>query len=230
MAGKRSKRKGKKNRVQPSTAPAALDPAVKAKANGAAPPPTALEIVGAIVEAVAAPLLEESPKDDEPAPATEVAPEPRAPSDAVSAPDTVRSDSSHSMAAADQLSDDMDEEVSDTHREREHRSYPRVSLAVDIDLASESHFFSGLSGDVSEGGLFVQTYRSIEIGSEVALEFELPDGHVTAHGTVRWHRDKSDSAPPGLGIAFEELSEEDREIIHRFCERRAPLYYEVEHA
>jgi uncharacterized protein (TIGR02266 family) len=114
-------------------------------------------------------------------------------------------------------------------RGEEHRAHTRVAVAVEIGLETESHFFSGLSGDISEGGVFVQTYRDLPVGSDVEVLFELPDGQLTAHGRVRWHRDKSDSSPPGVGIAFEKLGEDDRQVIQRFCERRAPLYYDVEH-
>ena len=117
------------------------------------------------------------------------------------------------------------EEIVDDHDNR--RKHPRVALAVEIDLSSESHFFSGLSGDLSEGGVFVETYRDIPVGSEVALEFDLPNGSVTAHGSVKWHRDHSDSSPPGVGVAFDDLSDEGKELIVAFCARRAPLYYDV---
>jgi uncharacterized protein (TIGR02266 family) len=112
----------------------------------------------------------------------------------------------------------------------DHRAYPRIALAVEIGLETDSHFFSGLSGDVSEGGVFVQTYRDLPLGSEVEIEFALPTGRISTHGTVRWHRDNSDTAPPGLGIKFEDLADDARSLIHEFCEARAPLYYEVEHA
>ncbi len=114
-------------------------------------------------------------------------------------------------------------------RGEEHRAHPRVAVAVAIGLETESHFFAGLSGDISEGGVFVQTYRDLPVGSDVNVLFDLPDGQLTAHGRVRWHRANSDSSPPGVGIAFEELDEGDRRVIQRFCESRAPLYYEVEH-
>jgi uncharacterized protein (TIGR02266 family) len=230
MGGKRSKRHGKKNR---GTNGVASTSAASSAANGppaaheSPPSAAALEVVEAIAEAVAPPLFETAepevarPHEQGNGSASTVAAE--SPLEAAS-PDTVR------MDPLEAATDDVEDLGAATRREREHRTHPRVSIAVDIDLESESHFFTGVSGDVSEGGLFVQTYRAIEIGREVAVEFELPDGHVTAHGRVRWHRDKSDSAPPGLGIAFDELSDEDREIIHRFCERREPLYYEVEHA
>jgi len=110
----------------------------------------------------------------------------------------------------------------------EHRASPRIALTVDIHLSSESHFFSGLSGDISEGGLFVSTYRSLNVGTQVDVEFSLPgiDRLVHARGEVRWIREHSAEQSRGVGIAFEELSEEDREQIHAFCSSRPPLYYE----
>lgn len=112
----------------------------------------------------------------------------------------------------------------------EHRHHLRVSLEAEIDLTSESHFFSGLSGDLSEGGLFVQTYREVDVGSDVAVAFSLPNGHVHAEGTVRWRRDASDFSPPGVGISFGELSDDEKALIHAFCTKRTPLYYDVDHA
>ncbi len=112
--------------------------------------------------------------------------------------------------------------------EEHHRTLPRVTLEVDVDLSSDSHFFTGLSGDISEGGLFVSTYRSVDVGSEVDLEFSLPTGAVQTRGLVRWHRDASPYGPPGIGIEFDLLSEQERKIIHAFCVARAPLYYDVD--
>jgi uncharacterized protein (TIGR02266 family) len=114
-------------------------------------------------------------------------------------------------------------------RGEEHRAHARVAVAVAIGLETESHFFAGLSGDISEGGVFVQTYRDLPVGSDVDVLFELPDGQLTAHGRVRWHRANSDSSPPGVGIAFDELADEERRAIQQFCQSRAPLYYDVEH-
>ncbi len=110
----------------------------------------------------------------------------------------------------------------------EHRASRRVSLEVDIHLSSDSHFFAGLSGDISEGGLFVSTYRPLAVGTPVDLEFSLPGGDhtVQAKGEVRWIREHSAVQSRGVGIAFDELSDEDRDEIHAFCAARPPLYYE----
>ena len=110
----------------------------------------------------------------------------------------------------------------------ENRASKRISIEVELHLASDSHFFSGLSGDISEGGVFVSTYRALAQGSLVDLEFSLPGAEhpLRARGEVRWHRDATPHGPPGVGISFDELSEDDREAIHRFCTMRPPLYYD----
>ena len=110
----------------------------------------------------------------------------------------------------------------------EQRASQRVAVAVDIHLSSDSQFFSGLSGDISEGGLFLSTYRTLPIGIAVDLEFSLPgtDSPLHARGEVRWLREHAPDQPRGVGIAFEELADDDRERIHRFCTVRPPLYYE----
>lgn len=110
----------------------------------------------------------------------------------------------------------------------EQRASERVAVAVEINLASDSQFFSGLSGDISEGGLFLSTYRPLPIGGAVDLEFSLPgsDSPLHARGVVRWLREHSTDQPRGVGIAFDTLSDDDSERIHRFCAMRPPIYYE----
>lgn len=137
------------------------------------------------------------------------------------------------------IDDDVDVEVCVTSERdveealaavaEELRASERVAVAVDIHLASDSQFFSGLSGDISEGGLFLSTYRPLPIGSAVDLEFSLPGSAAPVHarGEVRWLREHSTDQPRGVGIAFDELAEEDRDLIHRFCTVRPPLYYDV---
>lgn len=112
----------------------------------------------------------------------------------------------------------------------EHRASPRVSLSVDIHMSSDSHFFTGLSGDISEGGIFVSTYRPLAIGDEVELELTLPGSAdpFTARGTVRWIREHSADHPRGFGVSFDVLADGERARIHDFCARRPPLYYELD--
>lgn len=104
----------------------------------------------------------------------------------------------------------------------------RVFIEVEIGLYTESHIYTGLSLDVSTGGVFVATYQPALAGTAVALYFVLPDGHVVnAEGVVRWTRNATPDAPPGMGVAFVNISPESLDHIARFCASRPPLYFDA---
>lgn len=112
-------------------------------------------------------------------------------------------------------------------QERRDRKDTRVFVEVDIGLLSASNFYTGISLDVSSGGLFVSTYQPSQPGTAISMYFVLPSGHsVEAEGIVRWTRAASEDCEPGMGIAFTNLSPADAEAISEFCRTRTPLYYE----
>ncbi len=109
----------------------------------------------------------------------------------------------------------------------ERREGERVAIALEVALTGDSQFFAGITGDIARGGLFVHTYRTLEIGTSVDLELKLPDGVlIKTSGKVRWSRPASAGAPPGLGISFDALGAEDRAHVEAFCAHRAPLLHD----
>lgn len=107
------------------------------------------------------------------------------------------------------------------------RTDQRVFIEVEIGLSSESHIYTGLSLDVSTGGVFVATYEPAPSGTSVSLYFVLPDGFVVnADGVVRWTRAATADAPPGMGVAFVNISSEAIAHIASFCASRPPLYFD----
>ncbi|MBN1772714.1 MAG: TIGR02266 family protein [Deltaproteobacteria bacterium] len=110
------------------------------------------------------------------------------------------------------------------------RTARRLPLDVDIGFQSETNFYVGFSEDISEGGLFVATYDFLPLGSRLAVNFTLPDGHVVrAESEVRWVREHNPRTPemmPGMGVQFLDLTGEDRSAVERFLRRRAPLFHE----
>lgn len=105
----------------------------------------------------------------------------------------------------------------------------RVFVEVDIGFASQSHFYTGLSRDLSTGGVFVATYMPQPPGTKVAVHFVLPDGRaVKASGVVRWTVPARGDVAPGMGVAFEDLEAEDLNAIVEFCEHRSPIYHHSE--
>jgi uncharacterized protein (TIGR02266 family) len=110
----------------------------------------------------------------------------------------------------------------------ERRTEVRVALEIAVSLSSESHFFVGLSGDLSRAGLFVVTWRKLPVGTPIFVAIDFPDGRLLADGEVRWTRDALDKVTPGLGIAFTRITDADQQRIRAFCAERAPLYFDVE--
>lgn len=110
------------------------------------------------------------------------------------------------------------------------RSTQRVGVEVDIGFQSENNFFTGFSQDISEGGIFIATYDLLDRGTEMAVSFTLPDGHlVSCTGVVRWTREHNETTPevyPGMGVQFSGLSVEDRAAIERFLAHRPAMFYE----
>ncbi len=106
---------------------------------------------------------------------------------------------------------------------------PRVAIA--IDERSEHNFWSDLTYDVEQGGVFVATYHALPIGTPVDLELGLAgDTPTVLRGVVRWtrgHRDGSD-ASAGFGVALVDVPPEAKARIDRFVEVRAPIVVEID--
>ncbi len=106
----------------------------------------------------------------------------------------------------------------------------RKDTEVNIGATTESNFFVGFSGEISEGGVFCATYAIFPRGTAVRLLVTLP-GNFEKHvnGFVRFVRDPMDltaDSEPGMGIQFEGLDPEARELILRFIRKRPPMFYD----
>ncbi len=106
----------------------------------------------------------------------------------------------------------------------------RDTVSADVTASSDHNFFMGFSENISEGGLFIATHRPKKVGELVDLEFTLPGvaQKVKAVGEVRWTRvyAESNDAPPGMGVRFVEMSEEDAAAIRAFVQRRSPIFWD----
>lgn len=112
----------------------------------------------------------------------------------------------------------------------ERRQQPRVELQAVVGFESEDNFYTGFSSDISEGGLFVSTINVLPPGSDVHLEFSLPNGfRAKVQGIVRWVREWNDATPtipPGMGVQFTSLPPEALGQLHAFVSEREPLFFD----
>lgn len=111
-----------------------------------------------------------------------------------------------------------------------YRGGARESVEVNIGATTESNFFVGFSGEISEGGVFYATYNILPKGTAVKALVTLPGGfEKEVFGTVRFVVDPMDMASdsePGMGVQFESLDPEARELILRFIRKRPPMFYD----
>lgn len=104
-------------------------------------------------------------------------------------------------------------------RPAESRSQPRAGLAFSVRYyAPDGRRIEGRASGLGGGGLFIDSLTPLPVGTDLTIEFSLPDGGqdwVKARGSVAWVCPKPDqySFHPGMGIRFIELSESVRDRI-----------------
>jgi uncharacterized protein (TIGR02266 family) len=105
---------------------------------------------------------------------------------------------------------------------------PREKLEANVGATTESNFYVGFSGDISDGGVFVATYLTLPLGAPVDVFVTLPGGfEASIPGIVRFVRDPMDmESEPGVGVHFHRLTSEQRELILRFIRKRPPVFYD----
>ena len=108
---------------------------------------------------------------------------------------------------------DQSESSSDDDRRRT----GRTGVTVRIDYATVDEMFSEFTRDINEGGLFIETEKPHQPGTEVSMQFRLPGGGEVLHTIGRVVRVSSGDvdSPPGMGIEFDELTDDDRLVIDR---------------
>lgn len=113
------------------------------------------------------------------------------------------------------------------------RLQPRFAVAVQVTMDSEHNFYTGLTQDLSGGGLFVATHLIRPVGERIHLRFTLPTSPVAIDAVteVRWIRAtavKGGGGEAGMGLKFLNLSPEATAAINAFLRQRESLFYDVD--
>ncbi|MGD8859086.1 MAG: PilZ domain-containing protein [Myxococcales bacterium] len=92
---------------------------------------------------------------------------------------------------------------------------PRYRPATAVDFAEvKCH-------DLSVGGMFLEADRTIEPGTLVKVQCDLPAGAISGLGVVVWRRDAcSERGPAGVGVRFMRLADGGPELIEAFVSER----------
>lgn len=104
------------------------------------------------------------------------------------------------------------------------RAYPRAPLAVKVRYTTEEgKQFESLTGGLGGGGLFIESSAPLAPGSELTVDFALPDRpteRMTAKARVAWVRSKAERFLlfPGMGVQFTDISSESRTRVQELVE------------
>lgn len=112
------------------------------------------------------------------------------------------------------------------------RRAPRFPLRVEIGYVSDHNFYSGLTENISQGGVFIASHSPRPIGELVDLTFTLPGLGEPLHlvARVKWVRDEwasSAETPPGMGVEFVSLGEREKLMIEAFIKHREPIFFDL---
>jgi len=107
----------------------------------------------------------------------------------------------------------------------------RRPVEANLGATTQSNFYVGFSGEIAHGGVFLATYEALPKDTSVRMLVTLPGGfELECDGYVRFVRDPMDfmsESEPGMGIQFEGLSDEARDLVLRFIRKRPPIFYDV---
>jgi uncharacterized protein (TIGR02266 family) len=100
---------------------------------------------------------------------------------------------------------------------------PRVPLDVEVDCATDqvTSTLNYQAMNLSEGGMFLKSPFPLEVGTCLTCRFELPDGlgAVVVEAEVSWVRTgpPENLPPPGMGLRFLSLKQDDKERIQQYA-------------
>lgn len=111
----------------------------------------------------------------------------------------------------------------DRREASDRRIHERVLVDIEVDYRADETFLFAYITDISAMGIFVQTNNPEPEGTKLNLCFRMPEEMggrlMELEGEVVWinpHRpDDSDGRNPGMGIRFNDLSQDDREDVMR---------------
>lgn len=109
------------------------------------------------------------------------------------------------------------------------RRQVRVPCAATVNFRAHNLSFSGVSADISIGGIFVATDYDLEPKTPVELTFALPDSDCPLReikGSVAWRNGLENPVkagmPPGFGVEFTDLRKEAADMIAAYIKINTP--------
>jgi PilZ domain. len=106
-----------------------------------------------------------------------------------------------------------------------------LQVNVEVGMQTESNFYTGLTQDLSGGGVFVATNQIRQIGDRIKVLLTLPGQQETFEilAEVRWVRSTTFSRnveDPGMGLRFLQMSPLAKKAVTDFLSKRESLFFD----
>ena len=94
------------------------------------------------------------------------------------------------------------------------RAHPRAPLAIKVHCVTpDGRHFDSLTGGIGGGGMFIESSAPLPPGTELKVEFALPDRpgeKFETRAKVAWTRSKPERYLlfPGMGVQFTEIDQD----------------------
>ncbi len=104
-------------------------------------------------------------------------------------------------------------------RNEDKRSAPRAPIDLKVEYKKKNSFFADYTKNISKGGTFIKTKKTLPIGTQFLFKLSVPDRPEPFQllGEVVWAR--ADGEDPGMGIRFVYSDERQRENFASVVER-----------
>ena len=104
------------------------------------------------------------------------------------------------------------------------RTQPRPVKALTVEFKDRQTFLKAYTGNLSSGGLFIQTEKPLPSGQNFPLNLQLPDvpNPLLIKCQVAWFRKLEDCRTgqlPGMGVKFTKISKKDYQILKEFISK-----------
>lgn len=98
------------------------------------------------------------------------------------------------------------------------RTDPRYARRLDVEIIVGERVYAATTGNISLGGLFVETTESLALQSRLQIRFHIPTQAepIEVTGEVRWVEAGGPEQPAGMGIRFQGLRAREVWALNRF--------------
>ena len=100
----------------------------------------------------------------------------------------------------------------------ERRAQVRVPYEAEVVVYGDRTFCIGSIRNLSERGVSIETDRPMPMRARVELHLPVLGTTIHLHGEVRWSRPPGGPHPPGMGLSFHDLQDDEQAALRIFVE------------